>query len=1016
MLIFLATLLAVLIAPEAAHAGPVFFAVLSAGGGLGSAFAATALGGFLSTTVGRLLMSVALSALQAALIEKPKPPGIVTETTLTGSTSPLSFTIGLYATGGQLAAPPMSHGTVGGVPNAYRTYVVTLGAVPGTKLSRLMINGEYVDLGTTPHADYGLPVLGRYEGWAWVKYYDGTQTTADSMLLAKYGSDPDRPWSADMVGTNLCYAILTFRYSQKIWTSGEPGWRIELKDTPLYDPRKDSTVGGSGAHRWANKATWEGSNNPIVQAFNIKRGIELPGLGTWGGSIPTSDLPLSDWFAAMNACDQTVTRPGGATEPRYRTGYEIKVNVEPAAVLEELFKASATRIAEVGGLWKPRTGGPGLPVWFMTDDDIIVTSPQELDPFPGADQRFNGISTNGPHPDAVWEAEPDPELYNATWEAEDGGKRRMASLQLPACPYPLQRQRVARAFIRDERRFLRHQLTLPPDAAILEPLDTLGWTSARNGYVTKHFEIGELRDDLPTILQSVSLREVDPTDFTDPAEYGEIVTPIPTARRAIPAQTLDGFAASTGSATDADGKPRRAHIVITWTADGLDGVGGIEWEVRLSTGAVHVARGSTSNVEAGTLRIFEGIIANTTYQVRARQIAVWPVAWTAWASVTSPDTRFVGDDLADDVNTSEGGNVFPDFDMTRRAFWFVSSGLVSYGFGGVSNSKLGANCLKIAVSGLGGSVCSKWFRVDPDAEYRAEAAAWINNGNSGATGTASVYIQTAAVDAAGVVDEAGLAETLVKTRTDIGYNATGAHGAINVSPRSTDRVARFRVYRAPGGTGEARAAGFRLRRRVKSAYVGDEQIMAAAMNKVDLEAAGVSIFNNTLKSSNYAESGGIPTAGWKLTHDGTFKGKNIILRDAINDGAVTDKTQSVLLGPQDFTTTANEVLLLHSVGPVAFGSILKRGIVFEARNVSTMRNVTLVTQIRRKYAGVWDAWEQLNSWTIGPSTSAWALFTSSATLAGAYDDVQYRLTATTSAPDTFNGIRNLYITTVNVVK
>lgn len=646
---FLIALVLFIVAPDVAHAGPVFFAALSGGAGLGAAFGATALGTFLNTTIGKLLFTVASSALQAALQKKPTPPGIVTESTLTGSRSPLSFIIGRYATGGVLQGPLRSHGKAGKTPNAYRTAIVVLGAVPGMQMSRLMLNGEYVELGTAPHADYGLPVLGRFEGYAWCKYYDGTQTAADPMLVAKYGADPDRPITASFIGTGLCYAILTFRLSQTVWPSGEPSWRFEMDGIPLYDPRKDSTVGGSGAHRWSNTATWTHSDNPLVQAYNILRGIDITGLGVWGGrdTIDAEDLPLSSWFAAMNICDQAVTRPGGASEPRYRTGMEVTINKEPADVVEELFKASATQIAEVGGIWKPRTGGPGLPVYFMTDDDIITSAAQELDPFPGADQRFNGIATSGPSPDAVWEAEPDPERYNAAWEVEDGGKRRMASLDLPACPYPLQRQRVGRAYIKDERRFRRHQHLLPSDAAILEPLDTLAWTSTKYGYATKHFEIGDMQDDIVSIQQSVALREVDPTDYADPPEFGEIILPVPTTRPPVPAQVLQGFTAIGGATVDAAGNPRRPHAVLEWDGDEQDGVSGIEWEIRLLAGGVEVSRGSTSNVEAGRLRVFDGIIRNTWYQARARQIAPWPVVWTGWVTFQSSNIGMMADDMAD---------------------------------------------------------------------------------------------------------------------------------------------------------------------------------------------------------------------------------------------------------------------------------------------------------------------------------------------------------------------------------
>ena len=104
-----------------------------------------------------------------------------------------------------------------------------------------------------------------------VKYYDGTQLAADPMLISKYGAASVRPWTADMIGRGICYAILTFRYERTIF-NGFPTVRFVMQGIPLYDPRKDSTAGGVGAHRWANLATWEWSANPIVQLYNLHRG------------------------------------------------------------------------------------------------------------------------------------------------------------------------------------------------------------------------------------------------------------------------------------------------------------------------------------------------------------------------------------------------------------------------------------------------------------------------------------------------------------------------------------------------------------------------------------------------------------------------------------------------------------------------------------------------------------------------------------------------------------------------
>ena len=225
-------------AAQPAHAGPVAAAI--------AAVSTAIKGSVLLSALVRVAASVLLSRLAASLAPKPKQPGIKTDGTASGSQNPASFIFGYYATDGVAVCAPMSHGSAGGTPNAYLSYVIEVSDVPGAALLALIINGERCPLGLTPHADYGLPVnAGTYSGDAWVKYYNGTQIAADAMLLAKYGSYPQRPWTAAMVGRGLCYAIVTFKYNRKKFTAF-PAVRFEMQGHGLYDPRKDSTVGGAG--------------------------------------------------------------------------------------------------------------------------------------------------------------------------------------------------------------------------------------------------------------------------------------------------------------------------------------------------------------------------------------------------------------------------------------------------------------------------------------------------------------------------------------------------------------------------------------------------------------------------------------------------------------------------------------------------------------------------------------------------------------------------------------------------
>ena len=90
----------------------------------------------------------------------------------------------------------------------------------------------------------------------------------------------------------------------------------------------------------------------------------------------------------MNECDRDVPGADG-DEPQYRSGIEIALEdeTEPADVIEELLAACQGQIAEAAGAWVIRAGPPAAAVFAFTDDDVIVTSPEELDPFPGRPGR-----------------------------------------------------------------------------------------------------------------------------------------------------------------------------------------------------------------------------------------------------------------------------------------------------------------------------------------------------------------------------------------------------------------------------------------------------------------------------------------------------------------------------------------------------------------------------------------------------------------------------------------------------
>ena len=639
-----------------------------------------------STVLTGLLTTVATSALQTALAKRAmkdqREPGIKTEHTTSGGTEAQSFVIGRYATAGHMVCPPMSHGRRGiKTPNAFLTYVIALGDIPGQTLDSVIIDDEEVTFApdpvnipiggaipsnmpswwyeqagmTAPDPEAGItqvtigrPAQGDFADKVWIRYHDGTQTTADPFLMAIYGPGTDweeesgRPWTEDMVGTGTSYIVITFRFFRELF-SGLPRCRFVMRGIPLYDPRKDSTMGGSGGHRRDDPTTWEVSHNPMVQCYNVLRGIPIEGGPYWGLGVEAGDLPVASWTSAMNACDINV---GGA--PQWRSALEISVDQEPLDVLEEILKTCSAQLSEFGGVWKPRVGGPRAPVYFFSDDDIIADFSAKFTPFPGLEQTLNGVQISYPEPEQLWEAKDATPHHSADYEAADQNRRLVANLSLPACPYPEQVDRLGHAYVEDNRRFRRHVLQLPPEADILEALDSVAYTSIENNYDAKIFEVVEAIPDPETGCVTVSLRE------KDPADYDPLIRPlpwtVPSVIRPRPVIVPQSFTAEGIAITDATGAARRPAARLRWSGWALDGVTAVQWQLRRE-GQADVARGLIADPEDGEAIVSAGILPATDYEARIRFMTRSGVAvsWTLWTRFRTPDVRIGKADLDADV-------------------------------------------------------------------------------------------------------------------------------------------------------------------------------------------------------------------------------------------------------------------------------------------------------------------------------------------------------------------------------
>ena len=559
-----------------------------------------------------------------------------------------SFIFGLGSTAGSLVYAN-EWGSAGGTPNAYHTQVICVSDIPvaggnGTGLVQLFVNGTLatINWGATPTTQ-GYPVTEYNKNGAdhlWVKFYDGTQTTADSFLTGTVAST-DRPYSSARVGTGCAYVIVTALVESTLF-NGLPSYKFGIQGAKLYDITKDTTAGGSGSHRWSDPTTWggDGDNFPAVQVYNLLRGMTYGGLWLYGlQNMPAARLPNAAWIASIGKCRTTITGVSGA-EPTYRSGGEVGVNAPIADTVTSLLTTCQGRLIETGGVYKMSLGAPDSPSFSFSDDLILSSEDQSFTPFFGLADTINGITATYPDPAAGWNATVAPPLYNSTYEALDGNRRLLANVKMDFVPYPAQAQRLMKSALLEGRRARRHTFTLPPDGWVLEPGDIVSYTSVRNGYSAKSFRVDGIADraNLDVIID---ITEVDPTDYnwTHATDYTAPAVAVLVVSRPSP-QPIVGLSVSGATVYDSSGNARKPTIQLNWDGTQPD-VSGVLWQVRLQSSGAVLASGQISDATAGTGILPAGpYLPNTAYEVRA-QYTSWHLTrdftWSSWLAVTTPN-------------------------------------------------------------------------------------------------------------------------------------------------------------------------------------------------------------------------------------------------------------------------------------------------------------------------------------------------------------------------------------------
>ncbi|WP_449395594.1 hypothetical protein [Devosia riboflavina] len=615
--------------------------------------------GFLINIVVGLVLSFASTLLQQAFAPKPQEQQQRTGTrgsAQIGGRVPQYFLVGTVGEAGKLEYRN-AWGESNGVPNAYLTDVHSFGDLPISALSGLYINGVRQTISETGAVAQGYPVTLDGDGGTrhfWWKFFNGTQSVADSYLVSKFGGDADRAWTSDMVGIGVPYLITTALWNESLWTTF-PTVLGEFQGIKLYDPRKDSTAGGSGSQRWDTPSTWAFSDNNMVIIYNIERGIYYNGAHVWGGKKTAAEMPYEAWAAAMDACDENVALDAGGTEKRFRAGRRINLNERPGEVIRELLIGCNGRITHCAdGTVYPLVGVPAEADGAFTDADVLATNALGTIPFPNLDEVINGATATYREPLQAWEDKETAPYLRSDLEAQDDGRQQIEGLDLGTTFSGTQAQRIIKAVIEEGRRFRTHVVALPPEYAQFRPLQVLAWTSDRFDYSAKLFLV-TARTVEPFGNVILGLQEIDSADHDwDPETDEQPLSFAPVVTNRPAPQEVSGFSVAPAIAPDNEGNGRRPAIDVFWASTSVTvDVRAVRITIRLAETGVIVWEGEAPRPELGEARITQALLPNENYEV---QIQYMPYSGrvtveSSWLAVTTPNIKLGALDI--DISFAE---------------------------------------------------------------------------------------------------------------------------------------------------------------------------------------------------------------------------------------------------------------------------------------------------------------------------------------------------------------------------
>jgi pyruvate/2-oxoglutarate dehydrogenase complex dihydrolipoamide acyltransferase (E2) component len=277
----------------------------------------------------------------------------------------------------------------------------------------------------------GSGLTAKYSNHVRLKYYDGTQTTADSEMVSKFTD-----WTSAHVGHGISYLRIAIKNDQEVFSSGIPNIKMLVRGKPVFDPRDSQQL-------MNDPDTWKYTDNWALCCLDYTR-LES------GVGATEKEIIMDSFIAAANLSDEFVEYQAGDFEKRYTMNGTWVADQTPQTIMEALLTAGAGKLVFTHGAYSLLGGAYYGPAEITLDDDGLRDD-MSLTPFTERSDICNAVRGTFVDPDNFWQSVDFPPVENAYYRDIDQGEYIDHDLDLEYVISPWAAQRLAKLHLEQSR-------------------------------------------------------------------------------------------------------------------------------------------------------------------------------------------------------------------------------------------------------------------------------------------------------------------------------------------------------------------------------------------------------------------------------------------------------------------------------------------------------------------------------------------------------------------------------------